>query len=155
MLVAELAPATADPDDLVARGRCQFAVGMALPQLAMVGVGLVAGLRHQLGGGLGVAHGEASTIVLPHVVRWNRGSCEAALRRAAAAAGVDGPDGLIAAIESLTVRLGLPTRLRDVGVAAEALAGVAEHVLGDGAVATNPRPVTDAAEVLEVLRAAW
>jgi len=155
MLVSELAPATADPDDLAARGRCQFAVGMALPQLAMVGVGLVAGLRHQLGGGLGVAHGEASTIVLPHVVRWNRPFCEPALTRAAAAAGVDGPDGLVAAIEALTIRLGLPTRLRDVGVAAEALPGVADHVLGDGAVATNPRPVTDATEVLEVLRAAW
>ncbi len=159
MLSEELGPATADGDNLAARGRCQFAVGMALPQLAMVGVGLVAGLRHQLGAGLGVGHGVASTIVLPHVLRWNAPAAGSALRRAGAAVGVDAGgdaiEGLIVGIEQLTQTLGLPTRLRDVGVAEHDLAGVAEHVLGDGALATNPRPVTDAAEVLEVLHAAW
>lgn len=159
MLLEELGPATADPDNLGARGRCQFAVGMALPQLAMVGVGLVAGLRHQLGGGLGVGHGVASTIVLPHVLRWNAPAAATALQRAAQAAGVGGGDGaveaLVATIEQLTRTLGLPTRLRDVGIAEDDLAGVADHVLGDGALATNPRQVTDASEVLEVLHAAW
>jgi len=155
MLAADLVAATGDVDDLAARGRCQFAVGMVLPQLAMVGVGLVAGLRHQLGGGLGVAHGVASTIVLPHVVRWNAPAAEPALRRAAAAVGVEEIEQLIATVERLTIELGLPSRLRDVGVTRDDLAPVARHVLGDGALATNPRPVSDAASVLEVLRAAW
>ena len=37
----------------------------------------------------------------------------------------------------------------------DALTGVAAHVLGDQAIATNPRPVTTTDEVLEVLTAAW
>ncbi len=48
-----------------------------------------------------------------------------------------------------------PARLRDVGVDEAQLPAVAEHVLGDGALATNPRRVGDAAEVMEILRAAW
>ena len=63
MLDAELPAATADGDDLDARGRCLFAVAMALPQLALVGVGLVAALRHQLGGALACPTG------------WRRRSC--------------------------------------------------------------------------------
>lgn len=161
MLLADLGPSLAaeagDGDEarLAARGRCQYAVGMALPQLAMVGVGLVAGLRHQLGGGLGVGHGVASTIVLPHVLRWNRPACEDRLAGAAKAADLAGADELIAAIEALTVRLGLPTRLRDVGVSADDLPGVAAHVLHDGSIATNPRPVTSADDAMEILTAAW
>ncbi len=155
LLLDELAPATADPDNLAARGRCQFAVGMVLPQLATVGVGLVAGLRHQLGGALGVGHGVASTIVLPEVLRWNRPACESKLQEAADAAACSSIEQLIERIEALRGELGLPGRLREVGVTREQLPGVADHVLGDVALATNPRPVTQAAEVMAVLQAAW
>ncbi len=155
LLLTHLAPSTVSPDALDDRVRCQFAVGMALPQLAAVGVGLVAGLRHQLGGSLGVGHGVASTIVLPHVMAWNRTHAADGLTAAAGAAGLADVDALIAAIGALTVGLGLPTRLRDVGVVAADLGPVAQHVLGDGAIATNPRPVRTAEDVLEVLEAAW
>ncbi|MDH4364546.1 MAG: iron-containing alcohol dehydrogenase [Acidimicrobiia bacterium] len=159
MLLADLGPSLAGPppideSQLAARGRCQYAVGMALPQLAMVGVGLVAGLRHQLGGALGVGHGVASTIVLPHVLRWNAPACPDQLAAAARAAGRASADELIAAVEGLTMQLGLPTRLRDVGVTAVDFPAVADHVLGDPAISTNPRPVTGADDVIEVLRAA-
>lgn len=157
-LVASMQPASggaAGQADLEARARCQFAVAMVVPQLAAVGIGLVAGLRHQLGGGLGIPHGVASTIVLPHVLRWNAPACGPQLEAAAAAVGVDGAAALIATIEDLTRRLGLPSRLRDVGVAEADLPAVAAHVLGDGALATNPRRVGQLDDVLEVLRAAW
>ncbi len=42
LLIGSLEAATADPDDLDARTRCLFAVGMTLPQLTTVGLGLVA-----------------------------------------------------------------------------------------------------------------
>jgi len=159
MLLADLGPSLAGPPpmdeaQLAARGRCQYAVGMALPQLAMVGVGLVAGLRHQLGGALGVGHGVASTIVLPHVLRWNAPACPDQLASAARAAGLASADELIGAVEQLTVRLGLPTRLSEVGVTEADFPAVADHVLGDPAVKTNPRPVTGPDDVIEVLQAA-
>lgn len=159
MLLADLGPSLAGPPpmdeaQLAARGRCQYAVGMALPQLAMVGVGLVAGLRHQLGGALGVGHGVASTIVLPHVLRWNAPACPNQLAGAARAAGLASTDELIGAVEALTTQLGLPTRLSEVGVTEADFPAVADHVLGDPAVKTNPRPVTGPDDVIEVLRAA-
>ena len=154
MLVDNLGPATSDARDVGARGHCQFAVAMVFPQLAAVGVGLVAALRHQLGGGLGVPHGEASTIVLPHVMRYNLDAAAAPYGRAAAALGLASPEALIARIESLTEELGLPPRLRDVGIAEGDLDGVVEHVLHDPGSRANIRGV-DAEAVREILHAAW
>ena len=152
LLVAELGPATADRTD---RGMCQFAVAMVFPQLAAVGVGLVAALRHQLGGGLGIPHGEASTIVLPHVMRYNLPAAEDRYRRAAATLGLSTAEELIARIEQLTAELGLPGRLRDTGIARHDLDGaVVGHVLADVGSRGNIAPV-DAAGVSQVLDAAW
>ena len=154
LLVDHLGPATADPDDHDARGRCQFAVAMVFPQLAAVGVGLVAALRHQLGGGLGVPHGEASTIVLPHVMRYNLPAAAEQYGRAAAALGLSSPEALIGRIEALTVELGLPGRLSAVGVTTADLDGaLVDHVLNDGGSRGNIAPV-DASGVLQVLAAA-
>lgn len=154
LLVSNLGSGTADPANVAARGRCQFAVAMVFPQLAAVGVGLVAALRHQLGGGLGVPHGEASTIVLPHVMRFNLPLAAAPYSRAAAALGLATPEALVDRIESLTVELGLPQRLRDCGVAEADLDGIIEHVLSDGGSRANIRPV-DAADVRQILHDAW
>ena len=155
LLTANLGPATADPDDEAARGRCQFAVAMVFPQLAAVGVGLVAALRHQLGGGLGIPHGEASTIVLPHVMRYNLPIAAEAYGRAAVALGLPSPDALIDRLEALTAELGLPQRLRDTGISGDDLGGaLVEHVLNDGGSRGNIAPV-DADGVSRVLDAAW
>ena len=116
MLDADLPRSAADPDDMSARGRCQVAVAMTLLQLVGVGVGMVAALRHQLGGALGVPHGVASTIVLPHVVRWNADVASRPLGRAAAALGRTDPAAVVERIEQLIAELDLPHRLRDVGV---------------------------------------
>lgn len=51
--------------------------------------------------------------------------------------------------------LGLPSRLRDVGVRREVLAMIAEHTGRDFVVRTNPRPIRSEAEILELLEAAW
>src|SRR6478752_27442 len=155
LLVENLGPATAAADDHVARGRCQFAVAMVFPQLAAVGVGLVAALRHQLGGGLGIPHGEASTIVLPHVMRYNLPAATGQYHRAAAALGLPSPEAFIARIEALTVELGLPTCLSATGIDRADLDGtLVEHVLNDGGSRRNIAPVeTDG--VRQLLEAAW
>ena len=155
LLVDNLGPAADDADDRSARGRCQFAVAMVFPQIAVVGVGLVGALRHQLGGGLGLPHGEVSTIVLPHVMRHNVGVAASQYGRAAAALGLASPDALIARIEALTAELGLPTRLRDTGIERADLDGaIVEHVLADGGSRANAAPV-DADIVRGILAAAW
>jgi maleylacetate reductase len=155
LLTDSLGPATADHTDEASRGQCQFAVAMVFPQLAAVGVGLVAALRHQLGGGLGIPHGEASTIVLPHVMRYNLPAADDQYGRAAATLGLSTSEELIGRLEALTAGLGLPQRLRDTGVARADLDDtLVRHVLNDGGSRGNIAPV-DAEGVRRVLDAAW
>ena len=144
-----------------ARQFAHYGAYLAMSMGFNASLGLVAGLRHQIGAGHGVAHGEASTIVLPHVLRWNKDHAQAAYAKAAETLNLAGAseaaraDALIAHIEQMIAGFGLPLRLHDVGVAPDALQGIAEHVTGDPSIAFNPRPVTQAAEVLEVLQAAY
>jgi alcohol dehydrogenase class IV len=51
--------------------------------------------------------------------------------------------------------LGLPARLRELGIAREALPAIAARYDGSGPIATNPRPVAGPAHVLEMLELAW
>ncbi|MGF1595752.1 MAG: iron-containing alcohol dehydrogenase [Acidimicrobiales bacterium] len=151
ILLRDLAAPAAD---LEARSRCLEAAHMTLSNLHNVGVGAVAALRHQLGGRCGVAHGEASTIVLPHVMRWNGEAAAPALDRAARAIGLDDGGGLIDRMIERTEALGLPTRLRDVGVEEAQLDEIAEHAGAEFSARRNVRPAT-AADLRQILDAAW
>lgn len=163
LLYQNLPAGVANANEVSARGNCLFAAFMIVPYLLNVGVGLVAGLRHQIGAGHGVPHGVASTIVLPHVLRWNVAAATPALSTAAVRLGFvqsgtapeRAAERVIQAVEELIVKLNLPSRLRDVGVPQEALPGIAEHVTHDFVVATNPRRVEKPDDVREVLQAAW
>jgi len=50
--------------------------------------------------------------------------------------------------------LGLPRRLSEVGVQAKDLPGIAEATLRDMWAATNPRPLAEADDVMDILQAA-
>ena len=51
--------------------------------------------------------------------------------------------------------MGLPWRLRDVGVGHDDFAGIAKDALEDIIVASNPRQVTSTDEVIDLLHRAW
>lgn len=144
----------APTDDIAARGRCLEAAHMTLSNMHNVGIGAVAALRHQLGGRCGVPHGEASTIVLPHVMRWNGAAAEPALSRLATERGLGSTAALIDAVEQQTVALGLPTRLRAVGVGADQLDAIADHAAAEASARTNVRPA-GAADLRQILDAAF
>jgi alcohol dehydrogenase len=59
------------------------------------------------------------------------------------------------AVAELCQTLGLPSRLRDVDVPEAGLERIATATLHDRGLATNPKPIADAAPILEVLRQAW
>jgi maleylacetate reductase len=149
-------------DDLEARTELLAGAHLAGTALATVSMGLHHGLCHVLGGTAGVPHGIANAIVLPHAMRFNLEATAPELALAAPALGV-AADGLSASaaaeavterVEQIIGRLGLPRRLRDVGVSAEDLPRLAQLALGSRAVQTNPRPI-DAAALAALLRAAW
>ncbi len=162
LLYANLVTSTVHPEDASARLQCQFAAFMVLPQALNTGLGIVTGLRHQIGAAFGVPHGVASTIILPHALRWNLAYALHPLARAARVLGVsnDATEAetaakrLIQAVDDMIACLGIPRRLREVGVPKEGQREIARHAASDFLVATNPRPVRDAEDLMEVLSAA-
>ena len=127
------------------------------------GLGLNTATAHHVGGIFDVPHGEANAILLPHTMRYNAEACPDRLALVADAMGIDtssmdDDEAAMAAadvVEELRRSLGLPNRLRDVGVPEEGLELIASATLHDRALATNPRPVSDAGPVMTVLRQAW
>ncbi len=127
------------------------------------GLGLNTAIAHHVGGIFDVPHGEANAILLPHTMRYNAAACADRLALVAAAMGVDtggmsASEAALAAadgVENLRRSLGLPERLRDVNVPEEGLEVIAAATLHDRALATNPRPVSDAGPIMTVLREAW
>jgi len=54
-------------------------------------------------------------------------------------------------IEELVADLGMPTRLRDVGVRRDQFAAIAAASMQSMMVKTNPRPITGPEQILEIL----
>ncbi|CAN5400101.1 iron-containing alcohol dehydrogenase [soil metagenome] len=117
------------------------------------GMGAVHALSHPIGA-RGFHHGTLNAILLPHVLACNRdwlGAKWDTIRRQAG-----WPEGTdpAAAIAGLNSRIGLPPRLRDIGVAEADLAAVAREALDDNAHKTNPRPLTES-DYFQLLCAAY
>lgn len=115
-------------------------------------LGLCTALAHQVGGLHDVGHGEANAILLPHVMRFNAATCNAEFAAIGAAMRVGDP---AEAVAKLVASLGLPTRLREVGVPESALTTLAEATRDERSLRTNPRPIEGMDPILEVLHAAW
>ncbi len=135
----------------------------AMASLGSVGGGINTATAHHVGGLYDVPHGDANAIMLPHSMRFNAEASADRQALIAQAMGIDTAgmtdlDAALAAadaVEDLRVSLGLPGRLRDVGVPEEGLELIAAATLQDRALATNPRPVTDAGPIMTVLRNSW
>ena len=97
----------------------------------------------------GLAHGLALSILLPHVVRWN---ADVVGERYAELIGASA-DGLAAMLERFAAAGGLGRRLRDHGVAAEALPDLAALAAEQWTGTFNPRRF-DAAGAMEIYSAA-
>ena len=151
-LAAALRATAAAPDDVSARLSSQQAVWMASAGLDRTPFGASHGIGHQLGAVAGVPHGLCSCVLLPAVLDWNLGATRPAQARIAAVLGAaTASEG----VRRLLRDLGLPLRLRDVGVSAAQLDVIAGTSLQNRWVRSNPRPITSAADVRQILDAAW
>src|SRR5438105_1901906 len=150
-------------DDLEARSEMLMGAYLAGTALSSVTMALHHGLCHVLGGTAGVPHGIANAIILPHAIRFNLDVAIEQLAPAAAAMGISLVDrSAEAAVEEAVQRIyaligqmDLPQHLRNVGVQEADLPQLAQLALQSRAVQSNPRPITEAAQVEAVLRAAW
>src|SRR6266705_1817588 len=137
-----------------------FLAGTALSNVAM---GLHHGLCHVLGGTAGVPHGIANSIVLPHAMRFNLDATAPQLARAAEAMGISlterspeaAAEEAVQRVHDLIAQMNLPQHLQEVGVQETELPHLAQLAFQSRTVQSNPKPITNAAQIEEVLRAAW
>lgn len=142
------------PDRGGPRARSQLGMWQAISALSTgAGSGASHGIGYAIGATFDVAHGHTSCAMLPAVLRWNA-SVNAARQQQLSAA-VGRPDvpaaGLIA---ELVASLGLPGRLRDLGIGRGDFREIARRSLGYAPVQANPRPIEREADVLEILELA-
>src|SRR5438034_1685899 len=145
----------ADPLDLDARLDCQLGAWMSMVG-SQTGVpkGASHGIGHVLGGTAHVPHGYTSCVMLPHVLRFNLPVNPERQALVSAALGCPG-EPAADVVAALIAGLGLPGRLRDVGVEPEQLDRIAELSMHDRWVHTNPRKIDGPTVVRMLLDAAW
>jgi 4-hydroxybutyrate dehydrogenase len=120
------------------------------------GLGCVHSLSHSLGGiNPRLHHGTLNAILLPAVIRFNRGA-ESVVReeKIARLSQVMGLAGSVSVEEALVTKsraLNLPTGLSELGVTEDMFAQIVQGALADHSHRTNPREAS-AADYVEMLR---
>ena len=141
----------ARPEDMETRLNLQFGMWLSIGAgTSGVGVGASHGIGHVLGAACGVPHGHTSCVMLPSVLRWN---LPANAERQKLVSEAFGKPRTSAAnlVAGLVRSLGLPTRLRQVGVRKDRFREIAEKSMHDRAVLNNPRPIVGPDQVMEIL----
>ena len=108
------------------------------------GLGVVHSLAHPLSSLLDTHHGLANAVNLPYGMRFNIGGSEEKFRRIAQVMGLSGGDGgaVVERLFAFNAEVGLPTRLREIGVKEEHIETLADLAFADFAHPNNPKPVS-------------
>lgn len=125
-------------------------------------LGVVSALAHSLDTRYPeCSHGAAYSITTAPGMRFNRDYNRAGPARLANALGLRNPESSDAPadvadwVAEFFRGIGMPTRLREVGVPADGIVQIAEDALTDFGLHRNVRPVQNAGELAELLESAW
>lgn len=160
-LLAQHLPDTARHDDPALRGELVVGAIMCGQGTDHTAAGITTVLGHAIGARYEKENGIVNAVVLPHVLRFNAEAAPAGLAKVATALGLPQGQGeaqlqqVTAAVQAIFGALGVPARLRDLGVPREDLPELAQLAMGDWFLRGNPRPVKEAAELLQILEQAW
>lgn len=158
MIAANLKNAVDNGNDVVAReamSQAQYIAGMGFSN---VGLGIVHSMAHPLGAHYDTPHGVANALLLPYVMEYNADSPAAPKYiNIAKAMGVntegmsveDGVNAAIEAVRKLSLSIGIPQKLCEIGVREEDLHMLAIDAFNDVCTGGNPRPTS--VEDIEVL----
>ncbi|KAI9934165.1 hypothetical protein AWENTII_008561 [Aspergillus wentii] len=168
LLVPGLLKTKQDREDREARLQCQLGSvdAMAACTSGSVELGASHGIGHQLGP-LGVGHGETSCILLPAACKFNVNHNanrdrqeqvrkflveDAVVSSVLQKQSVDISKADLGDLLDAVIReLGMPRSLHEVGVGRDKLDALAAHSLHDRWCKSNPVPLTEKAQVLEIL----
>jgi alcohol dehydrogenase class IV len=157
--------AVKDGSDLEARDGMALAATLGGLAFSNAGVALVHAMEYPVGGAVHVSHGAGNGLLLPFVMRFNRparvqltGQIGWMLSRQMAM--TESPEAhaelAIKAVEQLRADIGIPTRLRDIGVTEEMLPGFAAKAFAiKRLMRVNPRMPQSEDEILGIYKAAF
>ena len=162
LLSRNLVLACEDGRNLEARQAMLFGAMLAGQAFSNAPVAAVHALAYPIGGIFHVPHGLSNALVLPHVMRFNTPLAAPLYAELAAIIVPDAvgttearSDALIKAMEDLAARVGIETRLRQVGIAETDLDRLTEDaMLQTRLLMNNPRDVTRE-DARAIYAAAW
>lgn len=126
----------------------QYIAGMGFSN---VGLGIVHSMAHPLGAFYDTPHGVANALLLPYVMEYNAESpAHPKYLDIARAMGVDttgmsvdeGVAAAIGAVRALSLSIGIPQRLHEIGVKREDIPALAVAAFNDVCTGGNPRPTS-------------
>ena len=147
MIARYLETAVNEPQNAEARNGmavAQYIAGMAFSN---VGLGVVHGMAHPLGAIFDIPHGVANALLLPTVMEFNMPAAidkyvQIAKAMDVYSAGMSNEEAAEAAVEAvrqLSVRVGIPQHLAELGIKAEDLDKLATAAAADVCTPGNPR----------------
>jgi lactaldehyde reductase len=163
LIAQHLENAVNNPTDLEARN------GMALGQyiagmgFSNVGLGIVHSMAHPLGACYDTPHGVANALLLPYIMEYNAPASGTKYQQIAKAMGVDNTEGMSAdqyrnaavkAVKALSLRIGIPQKLVEIGVKEEDLPKLAQAAFNDVCTPGNPRD-TSVEDILVLYKKAF
>ncbi len=137
--------------DLEAREGMALAALLGGMAFSNVGVALVHAMEYPVGGAVHCSHGAGNGLLLPYVMRFNLPAKTKAFAHIAHLLGENvvglsehaAAEKAVAAVEKLRGDIGIPARLRDIGIKPEQLRGLAEKTFAIKRILrVNPRSVT-------------
>jgi len=138
----------------------QYVAGMGFSN---VGLGLVHGMAHPLGAFYNTPHGVANAVLLPHIMEYNAAHTGEKFRAVAVAMGVSEAKDMtieqarkaaVNAVKKLCKDVGIPERLREVGLKQEDIPALAQAAFDDVCTGGNPRP-TQVADIKALYQAIY
>ena len=150
MIARYLETAVNEPSNAEARNGmavAQYIAGMAFSN---VGLGVVHGMAHPLGAIFDIPHGVANALLLPIVMEFNAPAALDKYVEIAKAMNVYTPDmtreeaaaAAVKAVRELSVRVGIPQHLSELGIKEEDLDKLAAAAFADVCTPGNPREVS-------------
>ena len=140
-------------------GYGQYIAGMGFSN---VGLGISHSMAHSLGAFFDTPHGVANALLLPHVLRFNGKVCPDLFVNMGNAlgldmrglSGMDAVDKVVDAVKELSISVGIPQTLQEIGIPESALEKLAHQAIGDVCTSGNPRKVTEK-DILQLYKEAY
>ena len=150
MIAENLPLAVEEPTNPVGREGMALAQYIAAQAFSNVGLGLVHGMAHPMGSLHDIPHGVANALLLPTIMEFNMPTRIEKYGVIARHMGVDttgmtpeqAAQAAVDAVRALSVRVGIPQRLSDLGITEQDNPALAKQAIADVCTPGNPRDVT-------------